>query len=118
AAHTGLGVAGGAAMEHLQRISAISASHADAGFRSLGTPGYEEAVEYVESTREATGAFDVERQAFEVEQQTFDTVEVSVDGQELEVTPASLTEDTTEPLTDLPTLLPVDDDYDDRDRAQ
>lgn len=111
--HTDMGVTGGAVMEHLQKISDISTSHADEGFRSLGTPGYEEAVEYVESTLEATGAFDVERQAFEVEQQTFDTVEVSVDGQELEVTPASLTEGTTEPLTDLPVVLPVDDDYGD-----
>src|SRR5699024_9487639 len=102
--HTDMGVTGGAVMEHLQKISDISTSHADEGFRSLGTPGYEEAVEYVESTLEATGAFDVERQAFEVEQQTFDTVEV---------TPASLTEGTTEPLTDLPVVLPVDDDYGD-----
>src|SRR5699024_5341082 len=74
--HSDLGVTGGAVIEHLQKNSDISTSHADEGFRSLCTPGYEEAVEYVESTLEATGAFDVERQAFEVEQQTFDTVEV------------------------------------------
>src|SRR5699024_3176151 len=93
--HIDMGGTGGAVMARLQKISDICTSHADEGFSSLGSPGYEEAVEYVESTLEATGAFDVERQAFDVEQQTFDTVEVSVDGQELEVTPASLTEGTT-----------------------
>ncbi|WP_209324256.1 M28 family peptidase [Brevibacterium renqingii] len=111
--HTDMGVTGDAVMEHLQKISDISTAHAGEGFRSLGTPGYEEAVEYVEATLEATGAFDVERQAFEVEQQTFDTVDVRVDGEKVEVTPASLTEGTTEPLTDIPVALPVDDDYSD-----
>lgn len=111
--HTDMGVTGDAVMEHLQEISDISTSHSDEGFRALGTPGYEEAVEYVEQTLEATGAFDVERQAFEVDDQTFGEVAVSVDGEELEVTPASYTEGTEEPLADLPVALPVDDDYSD-----
>ncbi|GAA1861043.1 M28 family peptidase [Brevibacterium marinum] len=111
--HTDMGVTGDAVMEHLQSISDISTSHADEGFRALGTPGYEEAVEYVEATLEDTGAFDVERQAFEVDDQTFGDVAVSVDGQDLEVTPASYTEGTDEPLTELPLALPVDDDYSD-----
>lgn len=111
--HTDMGVTGDAAMKHLQKISEISTSHADEGFRALGTPGYEEAVDYVESTLEATGAFDVTRQAFEVEKQNFDTVSVSVDGEAVDVTPASLTEGTSEPLTDLPVVLPVDDDNSD-----
>ena len=75
--HTDMGVSGDAVMEHLQKISDISTSHADEGFRALGTPGYEEAVEYVESTLEATGAFDVKRQAFDVESQDFGTVDVN-----------------------------------------
>lgn len=111
--HTDMGVDGDAVMNHLQKISDISLSHADDGFRSLGSPGYEEAVEYVEDTLEATGAFDVKRQAFEVEDQKYGTVAVSVGGEELKVTPASYTEGTTEPLTDLPVVLPVDDDYSD-----
>src|SRR5699024_8100563 len=100
-------------MEDRQKLSDISTSHDVEGFRSLGTPGYEEAVEYVESPLQATGGFDVERQAFEVEQPTLDPVEGMLDRPELEVTPASLTEGTTEPLTDLPVVLPVDDDYGD-----
>ncbi|GAA1928957.1 hypothetical protein GCM10009689_04760 [Brevibacterium antiquum] len=111
--HTDMGVTGDAVMDHLQKISDISTSHADEGFRALGTPGYEESVEYVEQTLEATGAFDVERQAFEVDDQTFGEVAVSVDGEEVEVTPASYTEGTEEPLTDLSVALPVDDDYSD-----
>lgn len=111
--HTDMGVTGGAVMDHLQKISDISTSHADEGFRALGTPGYEESVEYVEQTLEATGAFDVERQAFEVDNQTFGEVAVNVDGEDLEVTEASYTEGTEEPLTDLPVALPVDDDYSD-----
>ncbi|WP_231443510.1 M28 family peptidase [Brevibacterium zhoupengii] len=111
--HTDMGVTGDAVMEHLQKISDISTSHADEGFRALGTPGYEESVEYVEQTLEATGAFDVERQAFEVDNQTFGEVAVNVDGEDLEATPASYTEGTDEPLTDLPVALPVDDDYSD-----
>ena len=111
--HTDMGVTGGAVMDHLQKISDISTSHSDEGFRALGTPGYEEAVEYVEKTLEATGKFDVERQAFEVDDQTFDEVAVSVDGEKLEVTPASYTEGTEEPLTDLSVALPVDEDYSD-----
>ena len=79
--HTDMGVTGGAVMEHLQKISDISTKHADEGHRALGTPGYEEAVEYVESTLEATGAFDVKRQAFDVESQDFGTVDVKVDGE-------------------------------------
>jgi LPXTG-motif cell wall-anchored protein len=116
--HTDMGVTGDAAMKHLQKISDISTSHADEGFRALGTPGYEEAVEYVESTIEATGAFDVKRQEFEHEQQNFDTVAVSVDGEKVKVTPASYTEGTDEPLTDLPVALPVDDDNSDLDGGQ
>ncbi|MGO2717059.1 MAG: M20/M25/M40 family metallo-hydrolase, partial [Brevibacterium aurantiacum] len=111
--HTDMGVTGDAVMDHLQKISDISTSHADEGFRALGTPGYEESVEYVEQTLEATGAFDVERQAFEVDNQTFGEVAVNVDGEDLEVTEASYTEGTEEPLTDLPVALPVDDDYSD-----
>ncbi|MFP3395413.1 M28 family peptidase [Brevibacterium sp. SIMBA_078] len=111
--HTDMGVNGDAVMEHLQKISDISTSHADEGFRALGTPGYEEAVEYVESTLEATGAFDVKRQAFDVESQDFGTVDVKVDGETVEVATASYTEGTTEPLTDLPVVLPVDDDNSD-----
>lgn len=111
--HTDMGVTGDAVMDHLQKISDISTSHSEDGFRALGTPGYEEAVEYVEDTLEATGAFDVERQAFEVDDQTFGTVEVTVDGEAVEVTPASYTEGTSAPLTDLPVVLPVDDDYSD-----
>ena len=111
--HTDMGVNGDAVMEHLQKISDISTSHADEGFRALGTPGYEEAVEYVESTLEATGAFDVKRQAFDVESQDFGTVEVVVDGEKVDVTTAEYTEGTTEPLTDLPVALPVDDDNSD-----
>lgn len=111
--HTDMGVSGDAVMEHLQKISDISTSHADEGFRALGTPGYEEAVEYVESTLEATGAFDVKRQAFDVESQDFGTVDVKVDGEAVKVTTASYTEGTTEPLTDLPVALPVDDDNSD-----
>ena len=111
--HTDMGVTGDAVMDHLQKISDISTSHSDEGFRALGTPGYEEAVEYVESTLEATGAFDVERQALEVEDQTYGEVAVSVDGTELNVQPASYTEGTDEPLTDLPVVLPVDEDYSD-----
>ncbi|MBM6589745.1 M28 family peptidase [Brevibacterium sp. RIT 803] len=116
--HTDMGVTGDAVMDHLQKISDISTSHADEGFRALGTPGYEESVEYVEQTLEATGAFDVERQAFEVDDQTFGEVAVSVDGEEVEVNPASYTEGTEEPLTDLPVALPVDDDYSDLDGGQ
>lgn len=111
--HTDMGVTGDAVMDHLQKISDISTSHADEGFRALGTPGYEESVEYVEQTLEATGAFDVERQAFEVDNQTFGEVAANVDGEDLEVTEASYTEGTEEPLTDLPVALPVDDDYSD-----
>lgn len=111
--HTDMGVNGDAVMEHLQKISDISTSHADEGFRALGTPGYEEAVEYVESTLEATGAFDVKRQAFDVESQDFGTVDVKVDGETVEVATAEYTEGTTEPLTDLPVVLPVDDDNSD-----
>lgn len=111
--HTDMGVTGDAVMDHLQKISDISTSHSDEGFRALGTPGYEEAVEYVEKTLEATGKYNVERQAFEVDDQTFDEVAVSVDGEELEVEPAEFTEGTEEPLTDLPVALPVDDDYSD-----
>lgn len=111
--HTDMGVTGDAVMDHLQKISDISTSHADEGFRALGTPGYEESVEYVEATLEATGAFDVERQAFEVDDQTFGEVAVSVGGEKLEVAPASYTEGTEEPLTDLSVALPVDDDYSD-----
>ena len=111
--HTDMGVTGDAVMDHLQKISDISTSHSDEGFRALGTPGYEEAVEYVESTLEATGAFDVTRQALEVDDQTFGEVAISVDGTDLEVGPASFTEGTDEPLTDLPVVLPVDDDYSD-----
>lgn len=111
--HTDMGVNGDAVMEHLQKISDISTSHADEGFRALGTPGYEEAVDYVESTLEATGAFDVKRHAFDVESQDFGTVDVKVDGEEVKVTTAEYTEGTTEPLTDLPVVLPVDDDNSD-----
>ncbi|MCU4295733.1 M28 family peptidase [Brevibacterium permense] len=111
--HTDMGVNGDAVMEHLQKISDISTSHADEGFRALGTPGYEEAVKYVESTLEATGAFDVKRQAFDVESQDFGTVDVKVDGEAVKVTTAEYTEGTTEPLTDLPVVLPVDDDNSD-----
>ena len=111
--HTDMGVSGDAVMEHLQKISDISTKHADEGHRALGTPGYEEAVEYVESTLEATGAFDVKRQAFDVESQDFGTVDVKVDGEEIKVTTAEYTEGTTEPLTDLPVVLPVDDDNSD-----
>ncbi|SMX94273.1 M20/M25/M40 family metallo-hydrolase [Brevibacterium antiquum] len=111
--HTDMGVTSDAVMDHLQKISDISTSHSDEGFRALGTPGYEESVEYVEETLEATGAFDVERQAFEVGDQTFGEVAVSVDGEDLEVTPASYTEGTEEPLTDLSVALPVDDDFSD-----
>lgn len=111
--HTDMGVNGDAVMEHLQKISDISTSHADEGFRALGTPGYEEAVEYVESTLEATGAFDVKRHAFDVESQDFGTVDVKVDGETVKVATASYTEGTTEPLTDLPVVLPVDDDNSD-----
>ncbi|MGO3180586.1 MAG: M28 family peptidase [Brevibacterium linens] len=111
--HTDMGVNGDAVMEHLQKISDISTSHADEGHRALGTPGYEEAVEYVESTLEATGAFDVKRQAFDVEGQNFGTVDVKVDGEAVKVATASYTEGTTEPLTDLPVVLPVDDDNSD-----
>lgn len=111
--HTDMGVSGDAVMEHLQKISDISTKHADEGHRALGTPGYEEAVEYVESTLEATGAFDVKRQAFDVESQDFGTVDVKVDGEEVKVTTAEYTEGTTEPLTDLPVVLPVDDDNSD-----
>ena len=111
--HTDMGVNGDAVMEHLQKISDISTKHADEGHRALGTPGYEEAVEYVESTLEATGAFDVKRQAFDVESQDFGTVDVKVDGEEVKVTTAEYTEGTTEPLTDLPVVLPVDDDNSD-----
>ncbi|WP_166821150.1 M28 family peptidase [Brevibacterium limosum] len=111
--HTDMGVNGDAVMEHLQKISDISTSHADEGFRALGTPGYEEAVEYVESTLEATGAFDVKRQAFDVESQDFGTVDVKVDGEAVKVTTAEYTEGTTDPLTDLPVVLPVDDDNSD-----
>ena len=111
--HTDMGVTGDAVMDHLQEISDISTSHSDEGFRALGTPGYEESVEYVERTLEATGAFDVERQAFEVDDQKFGEVAVSVDGESLEVTPASYTEGTEEPLTELPVALPIDDDYSD-----
>lgn len=116
--HTDMGVTGDAVMDHLQKISDISTSHSDEGFRALGTPGYEESVEYVEQTLEATGAFDVERQAFEVDNQTFGEVAVSVDGEKLEVTPASYTEGTEEPLSDLSVALPVDDDYSDLDGGQ
>ncbi|MCF2572250.1 M28 family peptidase [Brevibacterium sp. UCMA 11754] len=116
--HTDMGVTGDAVMNHLQKISDISTSHADEGFRALGTPGYEESVEYVEQTLEATGAFDVERQAFEVDDQTFGEVAVSVDGEEVEVTPASYTEGTEEPLTDLSVALPLDEDYSDLDGGQ
>lgn len=116
--HTDMGVTGDAVMDHLQKISDISTSHSDEGFRALGTPGYEESVEYVEQTLEATGAFDVERQAFEVDDQTFGEVAVSVDGEEVEVGPASYTEGTEEPLTDLSVALPVDDDYSDLDGGQ
>ncbi|MDN5807189.1 MAG: M28 family peptidase [Brevibacterium sp.] len=111
--HTDMDVTGAAVMDHLQKLSDISTSHADEGFRALGTPGYEEAVEYVEQTLTATGAFDVTRQAFEVDDQTFGEVAVSVDGDALEVTPASFTEGTAQPLTDLPVALPVDDDHSD-----
>ncbi|UZD62079.1 M28 family peptidase [Brevibacterium sp. JSBI002] len=111
--HTDMGVNGDAVMEHLQKISDISTSHADEGFRALGTPGYEEAVEYVESTLEATGAFDVKRHAFDVESQDFGTVDVKVDGETVKVATASYTEGTTAPLTDLPVVLPVDDDNSD-----
>ena len=111
--HTDMGVNGDAVMEHLQKISDISTKHADEGHRALGTPGYEEAVEYVESTLEATGAFDVKRQAFDVESQDFGTVDVKVDGETVKVTTAEYTEGTTEPLTDLPVVLPVDDDNSD-----
>ncbi|MCI4011775.1 M28 family peptidase [Brevibacterium sp. ZH18] len=111
--HTDMGVTGDAVMNHLQKISDISTAHADEGFRALGTPGYKEAVEYVEKTLEATGAYNVKRQDLEHESQKFPTVEVSVDGQALKVIPASFTEGTTEPLTDLPVVLPVDDDYSD-----
>ncbi|MGO0605193.1 M28 family peptidase [Brevibacterium linens] len=111
--HTDMGVTGDAVMEHLQKISDISTSNGDEGFRALGTPGYEEAVEYVESTLEETGAFDVKRQAFDVESQDFGTVDVKVDGEAVKVATASYTEGTTEPLTDLPVVLPVDDDNSD-----
>lgn len=111
--HTDMGVNGDAVMEHLQKISDISTSHADEGHRALGTPGYEEAVEYVESTLEATGAFDVKRQAFDVESQDFGKVAVNVGGEAVKVTTAEYTEGTTEPLTDLPVVLPVDDDNSD-----
>ncbi|GAA1509974.1 M28 family peptidase [Brevibacterium permense] len=111
--HTDMGVTGDAVMEHLQKISDISTSHADEGFRALGTPGYKEAVEYVESTLEATGAFDVKRQAFDVESQDFGEVDVKVDGEAVKVATAEYTEGTTEPLTDLPVVLPVDDDNSD-----
>jgi hypothetical protein len=111
--HTDMGVTGDAAMKHLQKISDISTSHADEGFRALGTPGYEEAVEYVEDTLEATGAFDVKRQSFEHEQQKDGTVEVVVDGEKVDVTTATYTEATEEPLTGIPVVLPVDDDNSD-----
>ncbi|WP_181275091.1 M28 family peptidase [Brevibacterium oceani] len=111
--HTDMGVTGDAAMKHLQKISDISTSHADEGFRALGTPGYEEAVEYVEDTLEATGAFDVKRQSFEHEQQKDGTVEVVVDGEKVDVTTASYTEATEEPLTGIPVVLPVDADNSD-----
>lgn len=111
--HTDMGVTGDSVMEHLQKISDISTKHADEGHRALGTPGYEEAVEYVESTLEATGAFDVKRQAFDVESQDFGEVDVKVDGEAVKVATASYTEGTTEPLTDLPVVLPVDDDNSD-----
>ena len=111
--HTDMGVTGDAVMEQLQNISDISVKNADTGYRALGAPGYEEAVEYVEQTLEATGAYDVSRQAFDVENQDFGTVAVNVDGENIAVTPASYTEGTSAPLTDLPLVVPVDDDYSD-----
>ncbi|RAD80810.1 hydrolase, partial [Burkholderia multivorans] len=111
--HTDMGVTGDAVMDHLQNISDISVANKDSGFRALGTPGYEEAVEYVEQTLEATGAYDVTRQAFDIEDQTYGEVAVSVDGEDIAVNPASYTEGTEAPLTGVPLVLPTDDDYSD-----
>ena len=111
--HTDMGVTGDAVMDHLQNISDISVANKDSGFRALGTPGYEEAVEYVEQTLGATGAYDVTRQAFDIEDQTYGEVAVSVDGEDIAVNPASYTEGTVAPLTDVPLVLPTDDDYSD-----
>ncbi len=104
--HTDMGVTGDAVMDHLQNISDISVANKDSGFRALGTPGYEEAVEYVEQTLEATGAYDVTRQAFDIEDQTYGEVAVSVDGEDIAVNPASYTEGTEAPLTDVPLVRP------------
>ncbi|GAA3842772.1 hypothetical protein KACC15558_23020 [Brevibacterium ammoniilyticum] len=65
--HTDMGVTGDAVMKQVQKLSDISVANKDTGYRALGAPGYEEAVKYVEQTLEATGAYDVSRQAFEVE---------------------------------------------------
>ena len=111
--HTDMGVTGDAVMKQVQKLSDISVANKDTGYRALGAPGYEEAVKYVEQTLEATGAYDVSRQAFEVEDQTYGTVAVKVDGKDIAVNPASYTEGTSAPLTGLPLVLPVDDDYSD-----
>lgn len=111
--HTDMGVTGADAFAHLSEISRISEENAATGYRSLGSPGYEAAGQYVEQVLEATGAFDVSRQTFEVEDQTFENVGLTVAGVELteDVIPLSYTEgyDDAAGSGEVPVVLPGGD---------
>lgn len=111
--HTDMGVTGDSVMSQLKELSDISVANAETGFRSVGAPGYEESVEYVEKTLEATGAFDVTRQEFSVENYKAENLKASIDGEEFEPKVAEYSEAPATPLDDAPLKLLVDDDYSD-----
>lgn len=91
--HTDMGVTGDDAFTHLTELSRISNEAAGEGFRSVGSPGYEAAGQYVEKVLNDTGIFDVKRQTFDVETQDFEGVSLTVDGTEVpDAGPLSYTE--------------------------
>lgn len=108
-----MGATGDTALRYLKDLSDISWKHENEGFRALGTPGYAEASEYVEGVMRDLG-YKVSRQDFDIAQQTFGTVELSVAGETIEgVETLTNGEGTTDPVTDVPLVLPVDDSYGD-----
>lgn len=109
--HTDMGVTGADAMKHLREISDISLAHASQGHRALGTPGYAEASEYVESVLEATGAYEVERQSFTHEAYTSHSVGFSADGTDYEA--FSLSNAEAGEVAGAPLTVPQDDAFGD-----
>ena len=119
-----MGVTGDQVMTHLKKISDISLENKDTGYRSLGSPGYEKAVEYVEGVMKDSG-YSVKKQEFTVPDQKFGTVELKVNGKPLKryiddtTTPdaqfatVSNAEGTKSPLNDVPVTLPTDATYGD-----